>query len=260
MRVPARILSLCIPLLLQAAPPDLVIPSADALRTPSGVAYRVIQKGKGGGSPGPKDFVSVHLMGWDSEGKAFANTRTQDEAPYFSLERMMPGVRESVLAMEVGEQRRVWIPEPLAFAGTKGRPAGPVVMDLELVETVPPPSQAPPDVAAPPADARVLRSGLAFKMLRPGAGREHPLPSSGVSVHYTGWTTDGKMFDSSLPRGASILLQLKGTIQGWIEGIPLMVVGERRRFWVPEKLAYHGIRGMPAGMLVFDVELVGIAK
>jgi peptidylprolyl isomerase len=115
-------------------------------------------------------------------------------------------------------------------------------------------------VAAPPADAEVLRSGVAFKVLRSGTGLEHPTRSSWVSVHYTGWTTDGKLFDTSIPKGASVLLQLKETIDGWVEGLQLMVTGEKRRFWIPEKRAYRGQAGMPAGMLVFDVELVGISK
>jgi peptidylprolyl isomerase len=106
----------------------------------------------------------------------------------------------------------------------------------------------------------VLRSGLAFSVLKPGTGKVHPARSSWVIVHYTGWTTDGRMFDSSLPKGNAVPLQLKGTIAGWIEGLQLMVEGERRRFWVPEKLAYQGASGMPRGMLVFDVELVGIGQ
>jgi peptidylprolyl isomerase len=47
-------------------------------------------------------------------------------------------------------------------------------------------------------------------------------------------------------------------IDGWTEGLQMMVVGEKRRFWIPESLAYKGQSGQPAGMLVFDVELVGI--
>ena len=252
----------CLPaaILLQGAPPDLVIPPADALRSPSGVAHRVIQAGRGGAPPAPKDFVRVHFTGWDGEGKVFANTRTQDEAPFLGLERLMPGMRESLSNMTVGEQRRVWIPEALAFAGAKGKPMGMVVMDLELVDLSPPPSQAPADVAAPSPDAQSLRSGLAFKILKVGTGTIHPVRSDWVSVHYTGWTTDGKLFDSSLTKGNAVSLQLKNTIAGWIEGLPLMVVGEKRRFWIPEKLAYRGDRGMPAGMLVFDVELMGISK
>src|SRR4051812_36006138 len=60
---------------------------------------------------------------------------------------------------------------------------------------------APPDVAAPPADAEKTKTGLASKVIAKGTGTEHPAAHDVVKVHYTGWTTDGKMFDSSVVRG-----------------------------------------------------------
>ena len=79
-----------------------------------------------------------------------------------------------------------------------------------------------------------------------------------MRVHYTGWTTDGKMFDSSVERGSPSEFGLNQVIKGWTEGLQLMVAGEKRRFWIPESLAYQGQRGRPKGMLVFDVELLEI--
>lgn len=117
---------------------------------------------------------------------------------------------------------------------------------------------APVDVAAPPADAATTPSGLASKVLKPGAGTRHPGATSRVRVHYTGWTTDGKMFDSSVARNEPISLGLNQVIPGWTEGVQAMVEGETRRLWIPEKLAYAGAHGAPKGMLVFDVELIGI--
>ncbi len=115
---------------------------------------------------------------------------------------------------------------------------------------------APPDVAAPPSDAEMSPTGLASKVLV--AGRDwggNPSERSTVTIRYTGWTTDGKMFDSSgsFPK----TMRLDGLIKGWIEGLQLMAVRETRRFWIPEDLAYRGERE-PFGMLVFDVELIGI--
>ncbi len=119
---------------------------------------------------------------------------------------------------------------------------------------------APPDVAAPPADAEVTESGLASKRLIRGCGTEHPTESSRVTVHYTGWTTDGAMFDSSVTRGSEATFPLSGVIPGWTEGVQLMTVGEKRRFWIPGDLAYgdNPRPGAPAGMLVFDVDLMAI--
>ena len=117
---------------------------------------------------------------------------------------------------------------------------------------------APDDVAAPPADAAATASGLASRVLQAGTGTTHPGARSKVRVHYSGWTTDGKMFDSSVSRGEPISFGLNQVIPGWTEGVQLMVEGEKRRLWIPEKLAYGGRPGAPAGMLVFDVELIRI--
>ncbi|MFL6278471.1 MAG: FKBP-type peptidyl-prolyl cis-trans isomerase [Vicinamibacterales bacterium] len=117
---------------------------------------------------------------------------------------------------------------------------------------------APPDVAAPPPDAVRTPTGLASKVLSPGRGTRHPRPNSQVVVHYTGWTTDGKMFDSSVARSQPATMSLDGVIAGWTEGVQMMVVGEKRRFWIPAKLAYEGQPGQPQGMLVFDIELIKI--
>ncbi len=117
---------------------------------------------------------------------------------------------------------------------------------------------APADVATPPADATATASGLASRVLQPGTGTTHPGPRSKVRVHYSGWTTDGKMFDSSVSRGEPISFGLNQVIAGWTEGVQLMVEGEKRRLWIPEGLAYGGRPGAPAGMLVFDVELIRI--
>jgi len=121
-------------------------------------------------------------------------------------------------------------------------------------ETIP----APADVAEPPADAERSDSGLASKVLEPGTGDRHPQPTDVVEVHYTGWTTDGKMFDSSVVRGQTAQFPLNRVIAGWTEGLQLMVEGETRRLWIPQHLAYQGRPGRPAGMLVFDVELIRI--
>src|SRR5689334_10930127 len=112
---------------------------------------------------------------------------------------------------------------------------------------------APPDVAAPPADATKTPSGLASKVLKPGTGKDHPAKEDLVTIHYTGWTTDGKMFDSSVARGKPSTFGVSRVIAGFSEGIQLMVAGEKRRLWIPEALAYKGQAGRPAGMLVFDV-------
>jgi peptidylprolyl isomerase len=122
------------------------------------------------------------------------------------------------------------------------------------------PLAPPADVAAAPADAKKTASGLAYKVLTPGTGTAHPTRDDEVKVHYTGWTTDGKRFDSSVERGEPASFPLGRVIPGWTEGVQLMVVGEKTRFWIPAELAYGESPqgGAPAGTLVFDVELLEI--
>jgi FKBP-type peptidyl-prolyl cis-trans isomerase len=118
---------------------------------------------------------------------------------------------------------------------------------------------APSDVAAPPANAKKTASGLAYRVLKPGTGAS-PKATDKVTVNYTGWQTDGKMFDSSVTRGKPITFPLNGVIKGWTEGVQLMKAGETARFWIPAELAYgeHPAGGRPGGLLVFDIELISI--
>ena len=163
--------------------------------------------------------------------------------------------------MTPGETRRLWIPEALAYKGMPGRPAGQLTFDVTLyaVAAVPQPPPAPADVAAPPPDAEKTGSGLASKLLRAGDGVK-PKATDRVTVNYSGWTTAGVLFDSSIPRGEPATFPLNRVIAGWTEGLQLMQCGELRRFWLPANLAYgeHPPNGAPAGMLVFDVELLAI--
>ncbi|TYK64623.1 FKBP-type peptidyl-prolyl cis-trans isomerase [Colwellia echini] len=104
-------------------------------------------------------------------------------------------------------------------------------------------------------------SGLQYKVLTQGTGTEHPNAFSKVKVHYHGTLLDGTIFDSSVDRGEAISFGLNQVIKGWTEGVQLMVVGEKTRFYIPSNLAY-GDR--PAGKidagatLIFDVELLEI--
>ena len=117
----------------------------------------------------------------------------------------------------------------------------------------------PVDVAAPPPTAQRSASGLAWTVLRPGCGAARATSFGVVRVHYTGWTTDGRMFDSSIARGKPAEFALHEVITGWREAVKQMAPGEKRRLWVPEELAYKGSSG-PQGTLVFDVELLEIVR
>ena len=240
------------------APPDVAKPPADATKTASGLASKVLAPGTGTAKAKAEDFVTVHYTGWTTDGKMFDSSYARGAAATFPVNRVIKGWGEGVQLMDGGEKRRFWIPEELAYAGQSGRPQGMLVFDVELVDVVPSPEKnPPPDVAAAPTDAQKTSSGLAYKVLRPGPpGGAHPTKGSRVTVHYSGWTTDGKLFDSSLMRGQTASFGLTDVIEGWTEGLQLMVPGEKARFWIPERLAYKGQGNGPKGMLVFDVELI----
>jgi peptidylprolyl isomerase len=245
------------------APPDVAAPPADAETTPSGLASKVLQPGTGKDHPTPADQVKVHYTGWTKEGKMFDSSVLRGQPITFPLNGVIPGWTEGVQLMVVGEKRRLWIPGKLAYGDhpRMGAPAGDLVFDVELLDIIqaPKPPAVPTDVKAPPPNAKKTASGLAYRVLTPGTGATHPTPSSTVTVHYTGWTTDGKMFDSSVMRGQPMTFRLDQVIKGWTEGVQLMTKGEKARFWIPGALAYGDTPtrpGAPAGMLVFDIELL----
>ena len=104
-------------------------------------------------------------------------------------------------------------------------------------------------------------SGLQYRILTQGEGAQHPTAKDTVKVHYHGTLLDGSIFDSSVDRGQPISFALNQVIPGWTEGVQLMVVGDKTRFFIPANLAY-GNRSMgkiaPGSVLIFDVELLGI--
>lgn len=241
------------------APPDVRAVPAEAQRTASGLASRLLEPGKDERRATDKDVVTVHYTMWTTDGKTVDSTRSRNAPARFALENVIAGWRECVTLMSVGEKRRCWIPPALAYKGQKGRPAGMLVFDIELLSAEASPTIPPPNVSAPPEDASRTASGLAYTVLEPGTGARKPYDSSRVTVHYTGWTTDGRMFDSSVMRGEPTQFRLNEVIKGWTEGVQLMVEGEKTRFWIPENLAYAQ-GGGPKGMLVFDIELIEIER
>lgn len=243
------------------APPDVKTPPPEAERTASGLASKRLASGTGTVSPSKFDTVEVHYSGWTTDGKMFDSSKKRGQPARFPVRGVIKGWTEGLQLMVVGEKRRFWIPEELAYKGQAG-PQGMLVFDVELIQIIagPKPIPAPPDVAAPPPDAKTTASGLAYKVLAPGTGQRRPAAEDTVKVHYTGWTTDGEMFDSSVQRGQPAEFPLNRVIPGWTEGVQLMVVGEKTRLWIPEALAYKGRAGAPAGMLVFEVELLDVKE
>lgn len=108
---------------------------------------------------------------------------------------------------------------------------------------------------------KVTESGLQYEILEPSLGLK-PKATDTVRVHYEGTLIDGTVFDSSYKRGESISFPLNGVIKGWTEGLQLMSIGSKYKFFIPYQLAY-GERGAgqmipPYAALIFTVELLGI--
>lgn len=245
-------------------PTDVNAIPSDAEKTVTGLASKVLVAGTGADKPAAADTVSVHYSGWTTDGKLFDSSVQRGQPAGFPLNRVIKGWSEGLQLMVVGEKRRFWIPAELAYGENAGggRPSGMLVFDVELlaIQKAPEPPKTPEDVAAVPASAEVRESGLASRVLSAGSGSTNPTKESMVTVHYSGWTLDGQLFDSSVARGEPATFGLFQVIAGWTEGVQLMVEGEKRRFWIPGKLAYgdNPQGGAPGGMLVFDVELIKV--
>jgi len=104
-------------------------------------------------------------------------------------------------------------------------------------------------------------SGLQYQVLHKGESTEQPTANSNVKVHYHGTLIDGTVFDSSVERGSPISFGLNQVIPGWTEGVQLMSVGDKYRFFIQANLGY-GDRATgkikPGSLLIFDVELIAI--
>ncbi len=244
------------------APEDVAAPPKDAKMTASGLKYKVLKAGTGKDKPVDSDRVKVHYSGWTKDGKMFDSSIKRGQPATFGVSQVIPGWTEALKLMQPGERVRLWIPARLAYGERPqpGMPAGDLTFDVELLEIMSGP-KTPEDVKAPPASAKKTASGLRYRVLKAGTGKVHPKATDTVTVHYSGWTTDGKLFDSSVQRGQPATFNLGQVIKGWTEGVQLMVEGERTRFWIPAELAYGdkpARPGAPSGQLVFDVELLQI--
>jgi peptidylprolyl isomerase len=236
------------------APSDVAAPPADATKTAGGLATKVITPGTGKVRPAKDEVVTIDYTGWTTDGKVVDSSVARHQPATIQIKKLFPGLGEGVQLMVVGETRRLWIPESLTYKGQEGKPKGMLVFDVTLVDL---PTRAPADLERPSPDAKKTKSGLFYEVLKPGTGQRHPTRADRVVVNYTGWNTDGKMFDSSLVRGQPASFPLDRVIPGWTEGVQLMVEGEKMRFWIPERLAYQGTQP-PYGALVFDIELIKI--
>ena len=227
----------------------------EAVKAESGISYVITNEGSGN-TPTEDQNIKFHYTFVNPDGAVAQSSKTNDAPQMAPLKDLPPFFSEVFAKLKPAGTADVFIPGKLL-----GAPLPMVKCELELLEVkeaIPAPA-TPADVAAMPDDAKKTESGLAYKVIEAGEGGDKPAASNTVTVHYTGWETNGEMFDSSVVRGETTSFPLNQVIPGWTEGLQLMSKGDKFRFWIPEDLAYGAKvegSGRPGGLLVFDVELV----
>jgi peptidylprolyl isomerase len=215
-------------------PPDDVgqVPE-DAQETGTGLAYRVLESGDGGPAPKPNDLVTIHTTGWTSGGAMFESTRGNDIPKTFQVNRSATGVAEALQRMTIGSKWLVWLPAEMALE-TEDPPDDRVVLEIELLGITEAPAP-PAELTRVPARAARDDSGYSYEVLKTGRGATRPGPTDVALVHYSGWTPDGKLSGSSVRSGAPRSVDMEVVLGGFREAILDMVVGEKRRVWVPKE-------------------------
>jgi len=251
-------------------PPDVAAPPIDAQKTSSGLAMKVLTPGTGTDHPVANDCVTLSFTSWKTDGTLFSTSTAMNDADVLCLTTAVMGVAEALKDMVVGEKRRLWIPEELTFheghhhAQRRPEDEEPPHKDLTFDITLLSIMKAPPtpaDLKGPPADAVRTSSGLAYRVLQNGTGNAHPSMKDKVRVHFSGWRSDGKLFESTEIAKHPALVALGAAMAGWREAVSSMVVGEKARFWIPASLAFGekpGNRFTPAGDMVYEIELLGV--
>lgn len=193
-----------------------------------GIEYEVLEAADSGAEPVTKAFVRFDIE-MATAGGTVVMSSAQDGTYTVAmkmLESGIPGLARAVADSPVGERRR-WLIEPEHMQPGFGQPIRETaIIDLVVLGGCDP-LPAPADVAAPPADAEVTDSGLAYRRLESGpADGPRPTVADRVEVHYTGWRAeDGEMFDSSVIRETPVEFPVSRVIAGWTEALQLMTPG-----------------------------------
>jgi len=242
------------------APKSLAQAPAQATEMLAGMSYLVIKPSATPASTITAEYAEFRLSAWTADGNTRFNSQQDGNLvkPVRQLAQSWPALARAILVTPIGETRRWWISAERMQPSYRGAPMQSHVLELTVIGNADP-VPTPKDVGAPPPDVEVTASGLAYKVLKRGKSNSHPSPDSTIEIDYSGWTRDGKLFDSSILRGEHTRFPLTQLIRGWQEGILLMSPGDSFRFWIPGHLAYDGSNDLssPRGMLVFDITLYG---
>lgn len=232
---------------------------------------KVLRKGSGAEHPGGDDCVVVNFVAWKREGTFFSTSGLNGESTVQCLATAIVGISEAMKYMVVGERRRIWIPAALTFEahiahhGLKIHDEAPtpkidLTFDVELLGIMKAPL-TPNDLEVPPRTAMKTPGGVTLNVLTAGTGTTRPTTNNRVKLHYSGWTREGVLFESTITSGHPGVFLVGTVLPGWREALQYMVAGEKARIWIPAALAYGDRpveRAVPAGDLVYDIELLSI--
>ncbi|HIA11346.1 MAG TPA: FKBP-type peptidyl-prolyl cis-trans isomerase [Flavobacteriales bacterium] len=237
----------------------------EVITTKSGLKCEYLHRGTGK-KPQPGDKVVAHYTGTLLDGTKFDSSVDRGKPFEFPLGKgkVIKGWDEGFALLQVGDKAIFTIPPELAYGerATGQIPANStLIFEVELLNVIE--KVVPKPFVVEGIEIKKTASGLQYIMVKVGTG-VFPKVGDQVFVHYTGYLTDGKIFDSSVERGQPLPFPLgKGrVIKGWDEGVALLQTGGKARLIIPPELAY-GERGYPglipaSATLTFDVELMGI--
>jgi len=236
------------------------------MKTASGLEYVITSKGNGKQATAG-DKVKVHYTGKLLDGTKFDSSVDRGDPFSFQLGKgqVIKGWDEGIALLVEGDKATLTIPAELGYGaqGSGSIPANSkLIFDVELIAVM----QAPKPWDAKDKKVITTASGLQIVMFNEGTSAQVAKKGDKVKVHYSGYLTDGKMFDSSVERGEPIEFPVgKGmVIKGWDEGLLLLNPGDKAKFIIPYALAYGEAGRAPVipakADLVFDVELVGITE
>lgn len=233
-----------------------------------GLKYYIINEGTGSFAKAG-DNAYVHFTGYLPDGKIFDSSVKRGKPARITVgaNQVVKGWDTGLTFMKKGSKIRLIIPAKLAY-GRKGYknivpPNTPITLDLEMIDIVPPPEVKMWDSTG--KQIHTTESGLKYIIFNKGEGdliKDEDI----VTVHYSGYFTDGKLFDSSVKRFEPIQFPVGAgfVIDGWDEGIKLMRKGAKFQFIIPSELAY-GKEGNPPTVkpdtdLIFDIEIIDVIK
>lgn len=238
---------------------------------PSGLKIKYLTRKESGAMPTLGDKVSVHYVGTLLDGTKFDSSRDRNDPFTFPLGqgRVIKGWDEGIAKLHVGEKAILTIPAELGY-GAQGQGKIPanstLIFEVELMGIQPGPKpQTPVAYDIKGVKEQMGKDGLKYYVTKANASGTKVTAGKKVAVHYTGYLTDGKKFDSSVERGEPIELTvgIGQVIKGWDEGLQNLRQGEKARLIIPAALGY-GAAGAGGGVippnadLIFDVEIVEV--